>query len=386
MEMGTASQVVATKKSIGRDVRIGDDVYIECSELILGDNVCIGLPTEESFRCPGGVRIRVNRLVLDDNVSIGRSVLIKGGAIHLAQGTIIREWNTIDVRTRLEIGQHGVVNKGCEISGREIAIGRELWMLPEAKIGGGSAFEVHSALLVGDYCHIGMRAFINTARRVRIGNEVGLGTGTALYTHGAYPSVLHGFPVRFGEIEIGDYTWIPGAIVNPGVRIGRNCVIGVNSLVNSDIPDGCLAGGSPARIIKERIFPRTLCPEKRAEFFREFLCVFSELCGVEAAGGRVEVTDAEGIVVGGTRLVFKERLSCGDIGGMTNREICITYAADLAGLGEDFPEGDLTVLDVGNKKAYGVADELSERVVNQLRRYGMRLYAGRKDRRYVNWQ
>ena len=35
-----------------------------------------------------------------------------------------------------------------------------------------------------------------------------------------------------------------------GVYIGKHCVIGANSVVTKDIPDYCVAVGSPARVIK----------------------------------------------------------------------------------------------------------------------------------------
>lgn len=34
------------------------------------------------------------------------------------------------------------------------------------------------------------------------------------------------------------------------VRIGMHCVIGANSVVTKDVPDYCVAVGSPARVIK----------------------------------------------------------------------------------------------------------------------------------------
>lgn len=37
-----------------------------------------------------------------------------------------------------------------------------------------------------------------------------------------------------------------------GVTIGKNCVIGANSVVTHDLPDGVVAVGAPARIIKQR--------------------------------------------------------------------------------------------------------------------------------------
>lgn len=54
-----------------------------------------------------------------------------------------------------------------------------------------------------------------------------------------------------GFVEIGDGTFIGlGTLILPGVRIGRRCFIGANSVVNSDIPDYSVAAGSPARVIR----------------------------------------------------------------------------------------------------------------------------------------
>lgn len=41
-----------------------------------------------------------------------------------------------------------------------------------------------------------------------------------------------------------------GAIIMPGVTIGKGAVIGAGSVVTRDIPDYCVAVGSPARVIK----------------------------------------------------------------------------------------------------------------------------------------
>jgi len=155
-------------------------------------------------------------------VAIGRAVRIDGGEIVLDEAVRILRHSTVKVLDALRIGAFGTVNESCEIGGRRIAIGQELWMLPGAKIGGGSAYEPPSRLDLGHYVHLGVQTLVNTARPVRIGHEVGLGTRTSIYTHGAYPSRLQGFPVAFEGVEIGDFTWIPGATINPGVRIGHD--------------------------------------------------------------------------------------------------------------------------------------------------------------------
>ena len=45
-------------------------------------------------------------------------------------------------------------------------------------------------------------------------------------------------------------SWTIGAVIQPGVRVGRHCVIGANSVVLKDIPDFSVAVGVPARVIK----------------------------------------------------------------------------------------------------------------------------------------
>jgi sugar O-acyltransferase (sialic acid O-acetyltransferase NeuD family) len=55
-----------------------------------------------------------------------------------------------------------------------------------------------------------------------------------------------------GNCIIGDMTFIgTGAIVLPKINIGHNVIIGAGSIVTKDIPDNCLAVGSPAKVIKE---------------------------------------------------------------------------------------------------------------------------------------
>lgn len=39
-------------------------------------------------------------------------------------------------------------------------------------------------------------------------------------------------------------------VICPGVTIGRNAVVGANSVVRADVPDFCVAAGAPARVIR----------------------------------------------------------------------------------------------------------------------------------------
>jgi acetyltransferase-like isoleucine patch superfamily enzyme len=54
------------------------------------------------------------------------------------------------------------------------------------------------------------------------------------------------------EIIIEDNVWIgANTIVLPGVKIGYGSIIAAGSVVIKDIPSMCIAGGNPARVIKE---------------------------------------------------------------------------------------------------------------------------------------
>ena len=53
-------------------------------------------------------------------------------------------------------------------------------------------------------------------------------------------------------VVISDYVWIgAGSFILPGVNIGRGSVISANSVVVGDIPPMVLAGGNPAKVIKD---------------------------------------------------------------------------------------------------------------------------------------
>lgn len=44
-----------------------------------------------------------------------------------------------------------------------------------------------------------------------------------------------------------------GAVINPGLKIGNHVIVGANSVVTKDVPDGCIVAGVPAKIIKINI-------------------------------------------------------------------------------------------------------------------------------------
>ena len=89
---------------------------------------------------------------------------------------------------------------------------------------------------------------------IKIGNDVQITSGVTILTHGYDWSVLKGEygPVlgSAGEVVIGNNVFIGmHTTILKGVRIGDNCIIGANSLVNRDIAPGWVAAGNPAKPI-----------------------------------------------------------------------------------------------------------------------------------------
>ena len=52
-------------------------------------------------------------------------------------------------------------------------------------------------------------------------------------------------------------------MVNPGVTIGNNTVIGAGSVVTKDIPDNVIATGVPCRVVRE------ITEDDRKYYFRD---------------------------------------------------------------------------------------------------------------------
>ena len=62
-----------------------------------------------------------------------------------------------------------------------------------------------------------------------------------------------------GNTEIGNDVWIGyNATIMPGVKIGSGAIIASKSVVTNDVPAYAVAGGNPAKIIKQRFDDKTI--------------------------------------------------------------------------------------------------------------------------------
>lgn len=109
---------------------------------------------------------------------------------------------------------------------------------------------IKEGCLIGDFNHIASVRKVIIGKNVLTANRVYISDNIHCYDDINTPIMQQ--PVVFkGEVVIGDGSWIGENVCIIGASIGKNCVIGSNSVVTNDIPDYCVAVGAPAKIIKK---------------------------------------------------------------------------------------------------------------------------------------
>lgn len=111
-------------------------------------------------------------------------------------------------------------------------------------------------LVVGDATTIGNDAFFDAREGIDIGSCVNVAAEVRIYTREHDVDDPY-FSETGGPVVIEDYAYLGTRVtVLPGVRIGAGAVVASGAVVTKDVPPYVLAGGVPAKPIRER--PRDL--------------------------------------------------------------------------------------------------------------------------------
>jgi maltose O-acetyltransferase len=149
---------------------------------------------------PHYVGIRIRRRILNlAGINIGHGTIIMGTPRMHGFG---------DIRRRLHIGEHVVINVNC-------------------------FFDLNAPIMIGDHAALGHEVMLMTSSH-HIG-DVEHRAG-ALYT---------------APVTIKEGAWVGSrSIVLPGITIGAGSVVGAGAMVTKDVPANVLVGGVPARVIR----------------------------------------------------------------------------------------------------------------------------------------
>jgi|SRR5690554_180526 len=127
------------------------------------------------------------------------------------------------------------------------------------KLGGTYISTISTTAQIGSFNTV-IEAGCNIMQKVVITNDVLIKKGTIInqLTSIGHDVVINDFceispnVSISGNCTIGKETFIgTGSIILPGIKIGKHVVIGAGSVVTKDLPDNCVAVGTPAKIIKQ---------------------------------------------------------------------------------------------------------------------------------------
>lgn len=143
---------------------------------------------------------------------------------------------------------------------RGCTLGPWVWALGDVRVrkGGSIVLGAKVYFLEGP---IASTLVCHPGAHLRVGEQTGFNYGVSIEAHesveiGARCLVASMVRItdrgarRSGRVRVEDDVWIGhGAILEPGITVGKGAVIAAGSVVTTDVPPGRLALGNPARML-----------------------------------------------------------------------------------------------------------------------------------------
>lgn len=164
-------------------------------------------------------------------------------------------WTTA-IRGRFRrFGKGSVVEPFCALNHpSEVEVGERVHIREHAWINCLPREDGKPTLVIEDGSYIGRFANITAFHDVRIESDVMIADRVYIadadhaYKDPGIPIILQGNQIK-GPVLLKRGCWIgTGAVILPGVTVGRNAVVGPNTVLHKDVPDHGMAYGSPAKV------------------------------------------------------------------------------------------------------------------------------------------
>lgn len=160
----------------------------------------------------------------------------------IGSNKFLRAWGkrlfSFPVLLRRNLRRNKLIKRGALIN--------ETAEIGEVKVVGQCRF-----LSIGTQSFLG-RVIINIHAEVKIGDRVCINDGVEILTASHNVTDPEWKEIK-ENITIGDYVWIgTGAMILPGVTIGRGAVIGARAVVSKSVEAGTIVVGSPARPVSTK--------------------------------------------------------------------------------------------------------------------------------------
>ncbi len=137
----------------------------------------------------------------------------------------------------------------------DVVIKQYAWLTTTGRLASGKApmLLIGNGSQIGHFNHITVMDHVELGSNVLTADRVFISDNSHEYRNVNQP-VVEQMIVSDGQVSIGDGSWLGENACVISSRIGKNCVIGANSVVISDIPDFAVAVGAPARVVKKYRF------------------------------------------------------------------------------------------------------------------------------------
>ena len=127
------------------------------------------------------------------------------------------------------------------------------WLLALKNDDDNPILRIEEKTYIGHFVHIVAVKEVIIGENVLIADKVYIADNIHDYSNINIP--IKDQKIKFkNKVFIGDNSWIGENVSIIGASIGKNCIIGANSVVTNNIPDYSIAVGSPAKIIKKYNF------------------------------------------------------------------------------------------------------------------------------------
>jgi acetyltransferase-like isoleucine patch superfamily enzyme len=171
-------------------------------------------------------------------VVFGQGVVLRHPRkIRIGRGTVVDDLVVLDAK--------GTTNTGIQL-GQNVFLGR------------GTILSCKNGdIELGDEVNIGFHSEVFSGSSVVVGRN-GLLAAYTYLVGGGHEFEAAGAPVirqprSSRGVVLGENVWLgAGAKVLDGVRIGRDVVVGAGAVVTEDLPEGAIAAGIPARVMRTR--------------------------------------------------------------------------------------------------------------------------------------
>ena len=356
----------------GRGAEVPGNVYVAKSVELCAREISVGAGSYLGE----GVRINADVIRIGGRCHLAEGVTIRARVIEIGDNCIFFPHVRVHSLKDFYIGNYGKLSRGAVIKAGDITIGVEFWMNDGAEIGGGGWRNSNGFFCVGDRCHVGRNTHINVAQPVRLGDDTAVGMDCTLATHAHWQPITEGYAVLSGPITLGsDVAVYTRSIICPGVSIGNGSTIAAGSVVNRNVQERVLVGGSPARVLREEVGgggdPAAII-RVLDEFVRKHhKGVTSE---ITTSSFQATLPSGQSIILGNS----EESLE----GGERGRIVFLSFDSETALAVRKRAE---CVFDLKERRLYGRSGELSEALRRALFSVGVKFrYCGylRKDLNY----